>query len=272
LLAADDELQEGVSVGILEIEKLSKHFGGLAAIDEVDLEIHESEIRGIIGPNGAGKTTLFNVISGFLLPTKGRVIFEGKEITKLPVHSRVERGIARTFQLTNLFMELTAFENAYIGYHRNYKQGLVSQFLHTGAARSEYERCYQKTAEILQFMGLSSFQDTLARNLSFGHQRVLGVCIALATKPSLLMLDEPVAGMNLEETMIMVELIRKIRDEGITILLVEHDMAAVMNLCERISVLDYGRKIAEGPPEEIKKDKKVIEAYLGSEENNRYHA
>jgi len=259
-------------VGILEIRKLSKHFGGLAAVDEVDLEINESEIRGIIGPNGAGKTTLFNVISGFLAPTKGSVIFKGKEITQLPVHARVERGIARTFQLTNLFMELTAFENVYIGYHKNYRQGLVSQFLHTRSARNEYKSCYQRTVEILQFMGLSSFQDMLAKNLPFGNQRILGVCIALATKPSLLMLDEPVAGMNPEETMMMVEVIRKIRNEGITILLVEHSMAAVMNLCERISVLDYGRKIAEGTPEEIKTDKKVIEAYLGSEEKNSYHA
>ena len=259
-------------MGILEIRRLSKHFGGLAAVDSVDLEINESEIRGIIGPNGAGKTTLFNVISGFLAPTQGSVIFKGREITQLPVHSRVERGIARTFQLTNLFMELTVFENAYIGYHRNYRQGLLSQFLHTAAARSEYQICYQKTAEILRFMGLTEHQETLAKNLPFGHQRILGVCIALATKPSLLMLDEPVAGMNAEETMRMVELIRKIRDEGITILLVEHDMAAVMNLCERISVLDYGRKIAEGSPDEIKNDKRVIEAYLGSEENNRYHA
>jgi branched-chain amino acid transport system ATP-binding protein len=259
-------------VVILEIRKLTKHFGGLVAVDEVDLEINESEIRGIIGPNGAGKTTLFNVISGFLAPTNGSLVFKGEEITKLPVHARVERGIARTFQLTNLFMELTAFENAYIGYHRNYRQGLVSQFLHTAASRSEYKICYQKTVEILRFMGLSGLQDKLAKNLPSGHQRILGVCIALATKPSLLMLDEPVAGMNPEETMMMVELIRKIRDEGITILLVEHDMAVVMNLCEKISVLDYGMKIAEGSPEQIKNDKQVIEAYLGSEENNSYHA
>jgi len=259
-------------MGILEIRKLSKHFGGLAAVDEVDIEVNESEIRGIIGPNGAGKTTLFNIISGFLFPMKGSVIFKGKDITKLPVHSRVERGISRTFQLTNLFMELTTFENTYIGYHKNYRQGLVSQFLHTARARNEYRVGYQKTMEILKFMGLWSLQDTLAKNLPFGHQRMLGVSIALATKPSLLMLDEPVAGMNQEETMTMVELIRKIRDQGITILLVEHDMAAVMNLCERISVLDYGKKIAEGSPDEIKNDKKVIEAYLGSEEKNSYNA
>lgn len=257
---------------ILEIRKLRKDFGGLVAVDEVDLTINESEIRGIIGPNGAGKTTLFNVIGGFLPATKGKVIFRGEDITKFPVYSRVKRGIARTFQLTNLFLELTAFENVYIGYHRNYRQGIVSQFLHTSMSRNEYKICYQRTMEILEFMGLNSLQNILAKNLPFGHQRILGVCIALATRPSLLMLDEPVAGMNSEETMMMVELIRKIRDTGITILLVEHDMVAVMNLCEKISVLEYGKKIAEGSPEEIKKDKRVIEAYLGSGEENSYNA
>ena len=259
-------------MGILEVKGISKHFGGLAAVDEVDLEISDSEIHGIIGPNGAGKTTLFNVISGFLMPTEGHLVFKGEEITKLPIHARVERGIARTFQLTNLFMELTVFENAYIGYHKNYRQGLISQFLHTARAKKEYEVCHQRTMEVLKFLALDSLQDGLAKNLSYGHQRILGVCIALSTRPSLLMLDEPVAGMNPEETMMMVELIRKIRDEGITILLVEHDMAAVMTLCERISVFDYGKKIAEGSPEEIRTNNRVIEAYLGSEEINHSHA
>lgn len=259
-------------MAILKIEKLSKYFGGLAAIDEVDLEVNELEIRGIIGPNGAGKTTLFNVISGLLLPTKGKVIFKGEPITQLPTHSRVERGIARTFQLTNLFSELTVLENVYVGYHRNYRQGIVSQFLHTPMAKNEYKIGYQRAMEILRFMGLSSMQHVLAKNLPFGHQRILAVCIALAANPSLLMLDEPVAGMNPEETMMMVELIRQIRNQSVTILLVEHDMAAVMNLCEKISVFDYGKKIAEGSPEEIKKDKKVIEAYLGTEEKNSCNA
>lgn len=259
-------------MALLEIRNLSKYFGGLAAINEVDLEINTSEIRGIIGPNGAGKTTLFNVIGGFHPATKGKLIFKGEDVTNLPVHSRVERGISRTFQLSNLFMELTAFENVYIGYHRNYRQGIVSQFLHTRMARDEYKMCCRKTMEILELMGISSLRNILAKNLPFGHQRILGICIALATRPSLLMLDEPVAGMNPEETLMTVDLIRRIRERGITVLLIEHDMAAVMNLCDRISVLEYGQKIAEGSPKEIKKDKRVIEAYLGTGEANSYHA
>lgn len=253
----------GLEVVLLKIRKLSKNFGGLAAINNFNLEINELEIHGIIGPNGAGKTTLFNVISGFFPATAGSVIFRGEDITKLPVQSRVKRGIVRSFQLTNLFMELTVYENIYIGYHKNYRAGPLGQFLHTARAKEDRAMCSQRTMELLEFMGLSSLKDELAKNLPYGHQRSLGVCIALATKPSLLMLDEPVAGMNPEETMNMVKLIRKIRDNGITVLMVEHDMAAVTNLCERISVLNYGEKIAEGSMDEIKENEKVIEAYLG---------
>ena len=203
------------------------------------------------------------MISGFLPVTNGNVIFRGENITKLPVQSRVKRGIVRSFQLTNLFMDLTVYENVHIGFHKNYSGGLLRQFLHTTQARKEHRICTQSTMELLQFMGLSLLKDELAKNLPYGHQRCLGVCIALATRPSLLMLDEPVAGMNSEETMSMVKLIRKIRDNGITVLMVEHDMAAVADLCEKISVLNYGEKIAEGSMDEIRENEKVIEAYLG---------
>jgi len=248
---------------VLEIRGLTKRFGGLAAINNFDLEINESEIHGIIGPNGAGKTTLFNVISGFLPATIGDVIFRGEKITKLPVHSRVKRGIVRSFQLTNLFMDLTVYENVHVGFHKNYSGGLLRHFLHTAEARKERGICGQSTMELLQFMGLSSLKDELARSLPYGHQRCLGVCVALAARPSLLMLDEPVAGMNPEETMRMVKLIRKIRDTGVTVLMVEHDMAAVADLCAKISVLNYGEKIAEGSMDEISQNERVIEAYLG---------
>ena len=253
-------------MGILQVKNITKRFGGLNAIEDMDLEVEELEIRGIIGPNGAGKTTLFNVVSGFYPPTKGSVILKDEDITKLPIHARVQKGIARTFQLTDLFMDTTVYENICVGYHRNYGVGPVGQFLHTSAARKEQKICSQKTIEILEFMELSSLKDETARNLSHGHQRILGVCIALATQPVLLLLDEPVAGMNAEETMMMVSLIRRIRDQGVTILVVEHDMAAVMNLCERITVLDHGKKIAEGSPQRIRNDESVIEAYLGRAE------
>jgi branched-chain amino acid transport system ATP-binding protein len=253
----------GLKVALLEIRNLSKNFGGLAAISHFDVEVNESEIHGIIGPNGAGKTTLFNVISGFLPATAGSVVFKDEDITRLPVHSRVKKGIVRSFQLTNLFMELTVYENVYIGYHKNYTAGLMGQFLHTKLAKEERRICAQRTLELLESVGLSSLKDESAKNLPYGYQKALGVCIALATKPSLLMLDEPVAGMNPEETMNIVRLIRKIRDNGIAVLMVEHDMAAVMNLCERISVLNYGMKIAEGSMDEIKENDTVIEAYLG---------
>ena len=251
---------------ILKIEKITKRFGGLSAIEDLDLEVEESELRGIIGPNGAGKTTLFNLISGFFPPTKGNVVLKGEDISKLPVHARVQKGVARTFQLTELFKDATVYENVYTGYHRNYEVGPVRQFLHTSGARKEQKICDRKTLEILEFMGLSLLKDETVKNLSYGHQRILGVSIALATNPVLLLLDEPVAGMNAEETMMMVNLIRKVRDQGVTIILVEHDMAAVMNLCERITVLDNGKKIAEGSPEKIKNNEKVIEAYLGRQE------
>jgi len=252
-------------MALLEIRGLSRYFGGLAAVNDLDLDVLDSEILGLIGPNGAGKTTLFNLINGFFPPTSGEVIFQGEEISKFKPHEIAKLGIGRSFQQSVLFMGSTVFENVFTGFHMNYKTGLLKQFLHTPAVREEEENIKQKVMEILEFMGLASQKDELAQNLSHGHQRILGLCIALASNPELLLLDEPVTGMNPGETVTMIGLIRQLRDRGITLVVVEHDMKAVMSLCDRIVVLNYGRKIAEGLPGEIRENRSVIEAYLGQE-------
>lgn len=250
---------------ILEVKKLNKYFGGLAAISELDLNVVDTEILGLIGPNGAGKTTLFNVISGFFPLTNGKVTFDGQDITWLRAHEIARLGISRTFQATNLFMRLSVLDNVFTGYHLSYKTNRLKRILRTPIALREEELLRQKATEILEFMGLIPQKDEIAANLPHGHQRILGVCMALATHPKLLLLDEPVTGMNATETQNMINLIKQIRERGITIVLVEHDMKAVMNLCDRIVVLNYGQKIAEGLPEEIRENKEVIEAYLGRE-------
>ncbi len=248
---------------ILEVRKLTKYFGGLAAVNGVDLDVFDSEILGLIGPNGAGKTTLFNVISGFFPPTSGKVTFNGRDITGLKAHEIARLGISRTFQATTLFMKISVLENVFTGYHLAYKTSPWKRLLRTPSALREEETLRQRAMEILEFMGLAAVKDELAMNLPHGHQRILGVCMALATNPRLLLLDEPVTGMNPGETQTMMNLIRQIRDKGITIVLVEHDMRVVMNVCDRITALNYGRKIAEGRPEEIRENPAVIEAYLG---------
>jgi branched-chain amino acid transport system ATP-binding protein len=250
---------------ILEVKKLSKYFGGLAAISQLDLSVVDSEILGLIGPNGAGKTTLFNVIGGFFSPTSGKVIFDGRDITGLKAHEIAHLGISRTFQASTLFMRLSVLDNVFTGYHMSYKTSMWKRLLRTSSTLKEEELLRQRATEILEFAGLASLKDELAANLPHGHQRILGVCMALATNPKLLLLDEPATGMNAVEVQNMIDLIRQIRDRGITIVVVEHDMKAVMNLCDRIAVLNYGRKIAEGLPDEIRENKEVVEAYLGKE-------
>jgi branched-chain amino acid transport system ATP-binding protein len=250
---------------LIEIKGLRKSFGGLAAISELDFGVSQSEIVGLIGPNGAGKTTLFNLINGFLAPSSGEVVFRGERISGLKPHEIARRGIGRTFQQSVLFMGSSVFDNVFTGFHLEYRTRLLQQFLHTAAALREEEAIKQKTMDILEYMGLASLKDELAVNLPHGHQRILSICVALASTPSILLLDEPVTGMNPNETLHAVGLIRKLREQGITIVLVEHDMKAVMSLCDRVVVLSYGRKIAEGLPEEIRENKVVIEAYLGAE-------
>lgn len=250
---------------LLETRSLTKYFGGLAAINELDMEVFESEILGLIGPNGAGKTTLFNLISSFFPPTKGEVMFKGGLISGLKPHEVAQKGVGRTFQQSTLFMGSSALDNVFTGFHMNYKTGLLKQFLHTPKARKEAKFIKENALEILDYMGLAPLKDELAENLPHGHQRILSICVALAANPELLLLDEPVTGMNPGETEQTIDLIRRLRDRGITIVVVEHDMKAIMRLCDRIVVLNYGRKITEGPPEEIRENMEVIEAYLGKE-------
>ena len=252
---------------ILEVSKLSKYFGGVAANTDVDLRLARSEILGLIGPNGAGKTTLLNTLSGFMPPTSGRVTFDGRDITHLAPHEIVRLGMSRTFQASTLLMSISALENVFTGYHLSYRTSVWKRLLRTPSALQEERLLKAKAVEILRFMGLESMESKTAANLPHGHQKVLGLCMALATGPKLILLDEPMTGMNPVETQTMIQLIRKIRDGGTAIVLVEHNMKAVMNLCDRIVVLNYGRKIAEGSPKEILQNSEVVMAYLGSSGN-----
>jgi branched-chain amino acid transport system ATP-binding protein len=252
-------------MALLEVRSLSKYFGGLAALSALDLDVEEGEIRGVIGPNGAGKTTLFNVISGVYRPSTGTITYRGTEISGLNASQIAEKGVVRTFQRTALFGKFTVFGNVSIARHLHARETPFAVIF--GTARKIEEASRKRSLEILDFIGLAHLRDELAMNLPHGYQKALGVAIALATEPKLLMLDEPVAGMNPTETQHMTDLIRRVRDEwGVTILLVEHDMRAVMSVCTKITVLQFGEKLAEGLPEEIRENKDVIEAYLGAEE------
>ena len=250
-------------MALMEIREVSKHFGGLAALDHVDIVVHDSQILGLIGPNGAGKTTLFDIVSGFYTPSNGKVIFRGENITGLRIDQVAKKGIGRTFQASILLMQLTVFDNMLATFHMNFKEAAWKAFLHTPAAKKEELAAKQRITEMLDFIGLALLKDELAMNLPCGYQRALGVCMALATNPRLMLLDEPLTGMNPVETKTMGDLIKRIRDSGVTIIIIEHNMKAVMSLCDRIVVLSQGKKIAEGLPNEIRKNKEVIEAYLG---------
>lgn len=252
-------------MAILEIKNLSKNFGGLTANRDINISVEEGEIRGVIGPNGAGKTTLFNVVSGVYKPSGGTITFDGNVISGLGPSRIAAMGVVRTFQRVALFPSFTVLENVNIGRHLHAKQTVLGT-LFGGSGPSERDNL-KKSEEIIEFLGMSEYRDELSSNLPYGLQRALGVAIALATEPRLLMLDEPVAGMNPTETADMTKLIRRVRDEmGITVLLVEHDMRTIMGLCDYITVLDFGEMLAEGLPHEIRENEKVIEAYLGAED------
>jgi branched-chain amino acid transport system ATP-binding protein len=249
---------------LLETKGLTKHFGGLAAVSQLDMHINQGEIVGLIGPNGAGKTTVFNLITGFLRPTRGKVLFDGHDITGKKAHVIAKMGIGRTFQLAYLFPDFTVLENVVASFYLYPKSGFWEALLNAPSYQKKEEYILNQAREVLQLVGLDKVRDGLAKNLPHGHQKVLNVARALAVKPRFLLLDEPIAGMTHDEIVFSLGVFEKIRSQGVTILLVEHNME-FMSLCDRIIVLNFGNKIAEGSPEEVRRNEELIQAYFGSE-------
>ncbi|MEN1967488.1 ABC transporter ATP-binding protein [Lentibacillus sp. N15] len=250
---------------VLKINNISKQFGGIHALSDVSFSISEGEILGLIGPNGAGKTTMFNMITSVLSPTSGNIQFFGEKISELKSHQITNKGICRTFQNIRLFPEMTVIENVLTGSHSRTKSGVWKSVLRTKSQKQEEKAMYQQAKKLLETVHLLDEQETIAKNLAYGQQRRLEIARALASEPKLLLLDEPAAGMNERETEELHHLIMKIRQMGITILLIEHDMPLVMKTCDRIVVLNFGKKIAEGEPKAIQTNPEVIKAYLGTE-------
>ncbi len=252
---------------ILQIKNITKRYGGLTAVNDVSFDVKPGEVLSVIGPNGAGKSTLFKLISSFVPATSGEVLFNGERISSLAPHKVARMGVVRTFQETTIFRSMTVRENIIVSHHLRSKASLLGFFLGTKQAKEDEAAFAASADDIVDFLGLQGIRNELASNLPQGHLRALGMAIGLATDPKVILLDEPFAGMNHDETMKMVGLVRRLRDErGVTVLLVEHDMPAVMKISDRIVCINFGQKIAEGTPKEIRENEKVIEAYLGSED------